>query len=174
MKSMKQNTLLSNRLAALVDDYGYQKVRANLDSLKEKQFVPARREKRKNSADCSRDETKSKSRVRRDALAIVQSLNVADEGKKSILMNLAARFEAKEFMPNSNSVRAFLQDRGTEASHIKSRQQSASAVFRNLAEMGIEDLREIHDRGLYGPPKTLKGIADAIESFGRTRRAQSQ
>ena len=110
-----------------------------------------------------------KPRTRRDAIAIAKSLNLADQRKRAIIIDMAERYEAKKFMPNVTHVRAFLESQGMDVSHVKSRQQVTRSVFRNLAELDLDALRDIHDSGLYGPPKTLASIAAAIGGFKRQR-----
>jgi len=110
-----------------------------------------------------------KPRTRRDAIAIAKSLDLADQRKRAIIIDMAERYEAKKFMPNVTHVRAFLESQGIDVSRVKSRQQVTRSVFRNLAELEIDALRDIEDSGLYDPPKTLASIAAAIGGFKRQR-----
>jgi len=110
-----------------------------------------------------------KPRTRRDAIAVAKSLDLADQKKRAILIDMAERYEAKKFMPNVTHVRAFLESQGMDVSRVKSRQQVTRSVFRNLAELEIDALRDLEDSGLYDPPKTLASIAAAIGGFKRQR-----
>jgi len=110
-----------------------------------------------------------KPRTRRDASAVAKSLDLDDQKKRAILIDMAERYEAKKFMPNVTHVRAFLESQGMDVSRVKSRQQVTRSVFKNLAELEIDILRDIQDSGLYGPPKTLASIAAAIGGFKRQR-----
>lgn len=112
---------------------------------------------------------KKKPATRRDAVAVAKSLDLADQKKRAILIDMAERYEAKKFMPNVTHVRAFLESQGMDVSRVKSRQQVTRSVFRNLAELEIDALRDIEDSGLYDPPKTLASIAAAIGGFKRQR-----
>ena len=154
---------LRNLLSTLVDDCGYEVVRKTL-----KDFEPALE-----SAPASRNSTVKRSRKPRakpNAVTIVGSLALPDEGKKSVLMVLAKKYEEKAFMPNVNHVRAFLEQEGKDVSRIKSRGQVVSTIFKCLANWETPRLKELDTRGLYGPPKSLSVIARSIESFGRRNR----
>ena len=159
---------LRNLLSTLLDDCGYDAVREALED-----FNPALK-----STTASRNSSVKRSRKPRakpNAIAIVDSLALPDEGKKSVLMTLARKYEEKAFMPNVNHVRAFLEQEGKDVSRIKSRGQVVSTVFKCLADWETARLRELDTRGLYGPPKSLSVIARSIESFGRrTRQNQTK
>ena len=159
---------LRNLLSTLVDDCGYDAVREALED-----FNPALK-----STPTSRNSSVKRSRKPRakpNAIAIVDSLVLPDEGKKSVLMTLARKYEEKAFMPNVNHVRAFLEQEGKDVSRIKSRGQVVSTVFKCLADWETPRLRELDTRGLYGPPKSLSVIAKSIESFGqRSRRSHKE
>ena len=155
---MQKNTL-RNLLSTLVDDCEYDAVRKALED-----FAPAleRTPVSKNST----VKRPKKSREKPNAVSIVSSLALSDEGKKSVLLVLARKYEEKAFMPNVNHVRAFLEQEGKDVSRIKSRGQVVSTVFKCLADWETTRLQELDTRGLYGPPKSLSAIAESIESFG--------
>ena len=159
---------LRNLLSTLVDDCGYEVVRKTL-----KDFEPALK-----STTASRNSSVKRSRKPRakpNAVTIVGSLALPDEGKKSVLMVLAKKYEEKAFMPNVNHVRAFLEQEGKDVSRIKSRGQVVSTIFKCLANWETPRLKELDTRGLYGPPKSLSVIAKSIESFGqRSRRSHKE
>lgn len=159
---MKENTL-RKILSALVDDFGYQEVRKSLEGFD----VGAERAR---ASKKSAVESHEKPRAKPNAIAIVESLTVKEEGKRDILMTLAKKYEEKAFMPNVNSVRAFLDQQGQDVSRIKSRQQAVSVVFKCLADWETQSLHELYIRGLYGPPKSLSVIAESIENMGQQNR----
>ena len=162
-----QKATLRNLLSTLVDDCGYEAVSKALED-----FDPARA-----SSSVSKDslvKRPRKPRARPNAVAVVESLTLPDEEKKSVLMTLAKKYEEKTFMPNVNHVRAFLEGEGEDVSRIKSRQQVVSKVFKYLADWETSKLLELDARGLYGPPKSFSVIAKAIETAGRRNRQSSE
>ncbi len=158
-----QKHTLRNLLSTLVDDCGYEVVRKTL-----KDFEPALESTLASKSSSGKRPRKPRSKP--NAIVIVGSLALQDEGKKSVLMALAKKYEEKAFMPNVNHVRAFLEQEGKDVSRIKSRGQVVSTVFECLAAWETRKLRELDTRGLYGPPKSLSVIARSIESFGRRNR----
>lgn len=159
---MRQDAL-RKILSALVDDCGYDVVRKSLEDLgpgmpdtPTSKDVSAKRLRRP--------------RMKPNAVTTVESLEITDEEKKSILMVLAKKYEKKIFMPNVNYVRAFMEQEGKDSSHIKSRQQVVSAVFKCLADWETKELRELDARGAYDGPKSLSVIAKSIENVGQQNR----
>lgn len=150
-------------LSALVDDCGYQEVRDLLETC----YAEAEKGGAQEESPSGRN---NKPRVKPSARTVVEALEISDDKKKNILMTLADEYERKVFMPNMNSVRAFLTRQRQDISRFKSRQQAASAVFKCLAEWGTDSLRELHMRGTYGRPKSLSAIAESIVSAGRQNR----
>jgi len=165
---MKQRQL-QETLTNLVGSFGYENVRKALGALRSAETVTSKRDTapRRDAAGLS-PATPSKKKL--DAVRVARSLAIADDEKKKILFALAEKYEAKEFMPNVNHVRDFLNDGERDVSRIKSRQQVTGAVFKQLGSLETNKLREILERGLYGPPKRLAPYARAIEGFRRPNR----
>ena len=74
---------------------------------------------------------------------VVKSFDITNNAKKEILFTRAKKYEAKEFMPNVNHVRAFLS-RTRDVSRIKSRQQVTVAVFKKAHDLKTSELRGNH------------------------------
>ncbi|MCY4312291.1 MAG: hypothetical protein OXD44_01075 [Gammaproteobacteria bacterium] len=158
-----QEGTLQTILSALVSDFGYQKVRKSLDCFSGSE---ARIDKSRKSS----SKSCNKSRVRKSAVSFVDTLGVEDEEKREILLVLAREFEGKQFIPNVNSARAFLEQQGKNSSRIKSRQQASSIIFKCLANLETHILCEMHNKGLFGGPKSLGVIAESIERAGQRGR----
>ena len=156
---MRQNNL-RKLLAALVDDCGYDGVRKCLDDVHAERSTS--REIQTRTADAKRER-----RPRSCAVSAVESMPIADAEKKQALIRLAKKYDEQAFMPNMGHVRAFLEGEGEDASRIRSRQQGMPVVFRQLSSWSAGRLRDMDDRGLFGPPKTLSAISRSIENFGR-------
>ena len=159
-----QEVTLHKILSALVEDFGYYEVRKSLDGF-------STNETRAGVSRRSSPSGHEKSRVRRNAISIVEALEIEDEVKRDILLVLARQFEEKAFMPNVNSARAFLEQRGKDTSRIKSKQQAVSTIFRCLADLETHSLCEMHTKGLFGGPKSLAAIAESIERVGQKNRS---
>ncbi len=168
---MKQEQL-QERLGVLISGFGYETVRKTLSEMRlEKSAVANRGAKTRRIAAEERSVKPTKQKTKLNAMNVVESLDLTNDEKKEILFIMAKKYEAKEFMPNVNHVRDFLSGGERDVSRIKSRQQVTSAVFKQLAGLETRKLREIIDRGLFGPPKRLESYARAIEGFSRQDRS---
>ena len=171
---MKQEQL-QKTLSDLVKGFGYENVRKTLSEMRSGKSTIINRVNR--GAKIRRavvDESSIKPTIKRtkpNAVKVVRSLDITDREKKEILFTMAEKYEAKEFMPNVNHVRDFLGDGERDVSRIKSRQQVTVAVFKQLFDLETDKLREMLERGLYGPPKRLEIFAKAIEGFNRQDRS---
>ncbi len=167
---MKQEQL-QERLGVLISGFGYETVRKTLSEMRLEKSAAANHgaKIRRVVADEPSVEP-AKKKARPNAVNVVKSINISDDEKKEILAIMAEKYEAKEFMPNVNHVRDFLGG-GRDVSRIKSRQQVTVAVFKELAGLETRKLREMLDRGFYGPPKRLESYARAIEGFSRQDRS---
>lgn len=158
---------LTKQLTGLVADFGYDRVHKTLSEIchAKPQMV-----KHSNPAP-KRGKINRKPRSKPDAISTVAAMDVGDSDKKFFLEQLAEKYENKEFMPNVNHVRTFLMYECEDPAKIKSRQQVTVKVFKKMAEMSLEDLRELKYCGMYDPPKRLETYARAIENYGREVRA---
>lgn len=158
---------LQETLAGLVGRFGYDNVRQTLTALRTAESAATKR----NAASKDAGQSSAKqSKNKPDAVRIARALAIADAEKREILFALAEKYEAKEFMPNVNHVRDFLNDGERDVSRIKSRSQVTGTVFKRLGGLETGKLREMLERGLYGPPKRLAPYARAIEGFRRHNR----
>ena len=168
---MKQHQL-QETLSDLISNFGYENVRKTLSVMRSSSPVTAKHNAKIRRDAAGKSSAKPvKKRTKPDAMRVAQSLAITDDEKKRILFTLAEKYEAKEFMPNVNHVRDFLNDGERDVSSIKSRQQMTVTVFKRLGSLETGKLREMLDRGLYGPPKRLAPYARAIEGFRRPDRS---
>ena len=149
---MKQEQL-QKTLSVLINSFGYENVRKTLSGMRvEKSAVANRGAKIRRVVADQSSMKPTKKRTKPNAVNAVKLLDITSNKKKEILAIMAEKYEAKEFMPNVNHVRDFLGG-GRDVSRIKSRQQVTAAVFKELASLETSELREMLDRGFYGPPK---------------------
>ena len=164
---MRTQSDIQKTLSELVSDCGYAPVKRALESVRVSIAAANGAADKKKTRPAN---PRTKPRVRKNAVAVVEGLAISDGDKKQVLMILAEKYDAKTFMPSVGSARAFLQQDDMDVSRIKSRQQITAIVFKRLANKDTDDLREMDSQGWYGPPKTLANIARAIENYGRQRR----
>ena len=167
-----KNDQLQKTLSNLVADFGYQNVRKTLSEMRAAKTTTVNYKTKSENVVIAESTTKySKKKSKPNAEKFVESLVISDAEKKKILATMAKKYEAKKFMPTVNHVRGFLIDSVEDVSRIKSRQQVTIAVFKQLAILETDKLREITECGVYGPPKRLEPFARAIEGFSRPSRS---
>ncbi len=165
-----KNNILSEMLSVWVANFGLAKIMSALVASQGRDNIL--RALGVKPGQKSKPKTAPKPRVKPDAVSAVAAMDLDDAAKKEFLAHLAKKYEAKEFMPNVNHVRTFLMYHTKEdPAKIKSRQQITVKIFKKMAEMSLEELRELKYCGMYDPPKRLAAYADAIENYGREMRA---
>ena len=169
---------LDEDLGKLVRRYGYERVSKRLMGLKQR---PDRTEVVKNREECnkatqisaSRTPKKSPPKKRPGAVAVVNRIEVTDSAKREVLIEMAEKFDRKEFLPHVSDVRFLLDSLGKKRDNIKSRTQVIARIFKTLAEEPVKNLREINNHQAFsGRPSSLQPIAEAIARAGRRDREQ--
>ena len=92
-------------------------------------------------------------------------------GTAGPLVELAARFERKAFLPTFGDIRHFCHTYGIDEPASKSRASAIPRVFKAIAAMEAEDIQRMLDDGMFSGPSRLAPIADAIR---RSSKARSQ
>ena len=87
------------------------------------------------------------------------------------VVELAARFERKTFLPTFGDIRHFCHTYGIDEPASKSRASAIPRVFKAIAAMEAEDIQRMLDDGMFSGPSRLAPIADAIR---RSSKARSQ
>ena len=106
--------------------------------------------------------SKSKSRKSRpSASAYVVRLELPPE-KRSMVAELASRFEGKAFVPTIGDVRDFFLFYEIDGGRLKSRSGAMVRIFKVLASMEESEIKRILDDQLFSGPARMEPIADAI------------
>lgn len=129
---MQRNTL-RKLLSTLIDDCGYVAVRKSVEALNP-EAASAR------TPGGSINKRRGRPQAKSTAVAVVDSLGISDAEKKEALMVLANKYDVKEFMPNINHIRAFVEREGDDVSCVRSRQQATHIVFKNLGNWETQKL----------------------------------
>ena len=88
--------------------------------------------------------------------------------KADAVVELAQRFEEKEFLPNFKAVAEFCRTYHLEVPASKSRVSAIPRVFKFIAKMEDEEVESLLENGMFAGPSRLGPIADAIRNFNRT------
>ena len=102
------------------------------------------------------------------AQAYISKMDVSPE-TRTVLVNLANKFENKTFLPTLGEIRNFCALHGIDESSISSRVSAIPRIFGFLAALGMEDIQRILHSDSYAGPSRLAPIADAIRRSSAQR-----
>lgn len=148
--------LLMSLLAPLLREWGYDTVRQCL--------AEAQAEQAMGDISLAAHKRKPAKEYRRpSAVEMTERLDAAAD-RKDHLRALAARFDAKTFLPTASDVRYFLEMRGQDPGPVKQRQDSFRKVLNVLLSMTNDELIQLHASGTHAGPTQLGPLSDAIKA----------
>ena len=100
------------------------------------------------------------------ATRYVAKMDVAPD-KTPLVSELAARFDAKSFLPSFGDIRTFCDVYGVDVPASRGRASAIPRVFKRISSMEVASLRRIIDEGHFSGPSRLGPISDAIRRNGR-------
>jgi len=160
-------TLLNRLLQSLVDEWGREEVAAALanttvssnDPLVGRVTGPKPRPPRRGA--------------KLTAVEQIERVEVGQEQKEALLQ-LATRYDNKQFLPSVADVREFLIMIGERPTGMKDRQEAFRVLVRTLAQLPIERLRQLTRTALHAGPAQLGPLSDAIAVAGGRLPRQQQ
>jgi hypothetical protein len=168
MKS--QRVLLNKLLQALVDEWGQEEVAAALAGT----AISSR-----NSLTGSANRSRSRPFGEKNSLsATAQIERTALEGEqKEALLNLAERYDRKQFLPSVADVREFLIMMGERPIGMKDRKEAFRVLLQSLIRLSVERLQQLVRTAQHSGPSELGPLSDAIaaasERLPRHRQANT-
>jgi hypothetical protein len=90
------------------------------------------------------------------------------------LLQLATRYDNKQFLPSVADVREFLIMIGERPTGMKDRQEAFRVLVRTLAQLPIDRLRQLTRTALHAGPAQLGPLSDAIAVAGGRLPRQQQ
>lgn len=157
-----KSPLLMSLLTPLLREWGYDTVQHCIEELKARQV-------KEDSSRISDKRKPAETRHRPSAVEIVERLDAA-AGQKEHLHALAARFDAKTFLPTSSDARHFLEMRGQGPSPVKHRQDAFRRVLGVLLSMSDDELMLLQTSGTHSGPTQLGPLSDAIKATSAAAR----
>ena|SRR5436309_10935817 len=153
MRSRK--SLLTKLVAAIVDEWGFDEVVAELEVV------------RHSSRDLpgGTGRQPSKKRAKPNAVEQVERA-VHDPEQKEILLQLADRYDRKLFLPSVADVREFLATTGNRPIGLKDRSQGFRILLQSFSRMPIVRLQQLAQTNLHSGPSELGSLSDAIAAAG--------
>jgi len=155
--------LLMSLLAPLLREWSYDTVRQCL--------AEAQAEQVKENLSLAAHKRKPAKEYRRpNAVEMAERLDAAVD-RKEPLRALAARFDAKTFLPTASDVRHFLEMRGQDPVPVKQRQDSFRKVLDVLIGMADDELMLLHASSTHAGPTQLGPLSDAIKATSAAVRS---
>lgn len=165
-------TKLKKTLLELVLEFGFEQVGRTLREVRcsDQPVKHQERDSMRAYKTGTKDPGRKKPKV--SAPAYVGKLKL-DKDKETATLELAMRFERKDFLPTFGDIDYFCQFYGIDTPASRSRIGSIPRVFKYIASMDSGEIEKIVENRMFSGPSRLGPIADAIRRNGRARRASS-
>lgn len=159
-----KNRSLADELRLLVSRYGFKTVNGELRMLKaEKGHIP--------QPERGKQAKTRQPNGRANATEYVRRLDM-DADKRPAVLALAARFEAKRFLPTCADISNFCTIYDIDPPASKSRAAAIPRLFKYFATMDTKDVERLAVDKAYSGPSNLGPLADAIHRHGRASRSR--
>ena len=89
-------------------------------------------------------------------------------------MQIARRYEQKQFLPSVAAVTEFLTMMGADPGHLKDRIQAFRVLLKVLLQLSTERLTQLTNSSLHAGPSQLGPISEAIAAAGEHLPRRSQ
>jgi hypothetical protein len=103
---------------------------------------------------------------------VIKSSSLA--GDLSDILDLATKFDRKDFLPSIGDIREFLTMTGNSVEGVNSRTEGFRYLLPVLAQLPPERLKQLASSNSYSGPAQLGPLADAIRSTGEAIRRGNQ
>ena len=167
----KKQTLLSNLVDLLVQEWGYEHVERELNryALRSRSLKFEETLHRESGVRSSNRKKKSTS----PANDLISKAEIPDE-KKFLIQELALRFDRKDFLPSAGDVREFLLMSGASADIPKDRKSSFRKILHALMELPAPRLESIVKSTRHSGPSRLAPLSDAISTAAASSISRRQ
>ncbi len=150
--------ILQRLLQTLVEGWGYDAVADALKNIEASSPAIANEQERQKTE-----------KIEGSVVQMVVDMSISQE-KKSLLLNLAERFDQGSAFPKIADVRAFLISHRQDPREIKTRAQAFKRMLPVLARMSEKGLQKVISRSHYSGPAELEAISEAIRGAGEDLR----
>jgi len=162
--------LLNRLVHVLVDGWGYEAVAGALANAASSSRRLTEHERSPKLQTANRG-------ARPSATEQVERAPVEGEQKEALLQ-LAVRYDSKEFLPSVADVREFLIMLGERPVGLKDRKDAFRILLRSLTQLPIERLQQLARSAQHSGPSRLGPLSDAIaatsESLRRRRGGETE
>ena len=114
-------------------------------------------------------EDKKRSSQKPSAVLIVEKYNLPSE-KRKLLLEIAALFDHKAFLPTISDVRNFLEMRGEDVGNMKQRPDAFRKIIKSLVDMPEDGLERLRRGSRHSGPSQLGPLSDTIKAASASAR----
>jgi hypothetical protein len=165
----KRFYLLKSLLRPLIEEWGRETLLRAISEISGEETV----EREERSTDKDRSTLKSRKVAQRpSAISMVDKASVSD-AKRRLLLDIAAQFDRKAFLPTISDVRHFLVMRGEDAGNLSSRPEAFRKVIKVIADLPDESLQQLARSHRHSGPSQLRSLSQAIKATRGRHRANS-
>ena len=157
---------LKDKLRSMVTEYGIECVHESLREIESEESHTVRSSQNAKTRSRRHVTEASNRSPRITALEYVGKMALSPKKMPSVV-ELAARFEEKSFLPSFRDIANFCQIYGIDEPASKSRSSALPRLFKFIASMETDDINRIIYEGQFSGPSRLGPIADAIRRNGR-------
>lgn len=149
-----QEDVLDELLRLVVRKWGYAAVSLHLDAIRSQRpgIVASAATDR---ADMRRHRLSAREYVERKP---------APDNKQTILLELAKKFDDKQFLPTIGHIKDFLERRNARMKVLRGRSDAIPRIVEVLADLPDENLEAMLREANYSGPSRLGPLADAIKA----------
>jgi hypothetical protein len=161
-RATSSRRLLKQLLKPLMDEWGPEEVAAAVSDLSHNErFVDSRA-----------DGTINRVRFRLSAREELLKTELLGNEEKQLLLPLAERYDAKQFLPSVADVREFLMMMGIRPAGMKDRREAFRNLLKGFGQMPTVRIREIAEAAAHAGPSELGPLSDAIAAASNRMRGQ--
>ena len=166
-KKSASDDLLQTLLAAMVDEWGFERVRNRLEVV---QSTDGKRAGVSEASVGQAQSNKHRQRSTEKPTAVAMAAKVSLPPKqKELIQKLAERFDDKRFLPTSGDIRYFFEVHGGVVPSSKQRGEAFRKVLSLLSALPEAELLKIVDSDAHSGPSKLGPLSDALRTAGELR-----
>lgn len=166
-KKTDRVNLLCSMLAVLIDEWGLDAVRSELDRISAGKREPSPGGEL--TSDESGRETRRKPPSEKPTAAMMAAKISLPPEQKQLVQMLAVKFDSKQFLPTAGDIKYFFEVYGEEIPLVKQRIESFRRVLRLLSSLPEGVLKKMIDDEAHSGPSSLAPLSDAMRGVGEQR-----
>jgi hypothetical protein len=152
---MRNEQTLRNLLRVLIQEWGSEEVQRSFTYLSE----------HPNLFRATQRSTNGERKLKPSPSQLVEQ-STLDPHKKVLLMQIAKKYETREFLPSTSDVREFMFLLGDQPNGLKDRKDAFRTLLQSLSKLPVDRLKDIELNAEHAGPSQLGPLSNAIADAG--------